>query len=119
VPLPLAAAASVSLKLLAANPDWRAHLFENADFVKSALRAGGVPLPDAPGPIVPLPVCQAKQAAQLRRALLAADIFPSFIHYPGGPASGYYRFVISSAHSRRQLGQLSAVLLETVPRWNK
>jgi len=116
-PLPLAAAALKSLELLAANPGWREWLFANASRVKSALRAGGVSLPDAPGPIIPLPECSETQAKGLHRALLATEIYPSFIQYPGGPANGYFRFVISSAHSQRQLDSLAEVLVRHVPLW--
>jgi 7-keto-8-aminopelargonate synthetase-like enzyme len=116
-PLPLAAAALASMELLAANPNWRERLFANAARVKSALRESGVPLPDAPGPIIPLPECTAAQAKALQRALLAAEIYPSFIQYPGGPANGYFRFVISSAHTRRQLDSLAGVLVKHVPPW--
>ena len=119
VPLPLAAAAIVSVNLLATNPGWRAQLFENAAWVKSALRESAVPLPEAPGPIIPLPVARPGPVRQLRRALLGADIFPSFIQYPGGPASGYFRFVISSAHTRRQLALLVKILCKHVPGWSK
>jgi 7-keto-8-aminopelargonate synthetase-like enzyme len=116
-PLPLAAAALTSLELLAANPGWRDRLFENAARVKSALQESGVALPDAPGPIIPLPECTSAQAKALRRALLAAEIYPSFIQYPGGPANGYFRFVISSTHTRRQLDSLAGVLVKHVPPW--
>lgn len=119
VPLPLATAAVTALGLLQANPAWRSQLFANADLVKAALRAHGIPLPEAPGPIIPLPVATPKQIVQLRRALLAAEIYPSFIQYPGGPADGYYRFVISSEHTRRQLEILIAVLIKYVPTWAK
>ena len=110
LPLPLAAAARAAVQLLAANPDWRTRLFANAEYVKSAVRAHGLALPEAPGPIVAFPPGPARQVAQWRRALLAADIYPSFIQYPGGPAEGYYRFVISSAHTRAQLKKLAGVL---------
>jgi len=119
LPLPLAAAAATALDLLKANPAWRTQLFANADFVKAALRAHGIPLPETPGPIISLPVAPPKQLAQLRRALLAAEIYPSFIQYPGGPAEGYYRFVISSEHTRRQLKTLIEVLIKFVPAWGK
>ncbi len=118
-PLPLAAAAVAALNLLKEHPGWRAQLMENAGWVKATLRDSGVPLPEAPGPIIPLPGATPTQARQLRRALLAADIYPSFIQYPGGPASGYFRFVISSAHTRRQLEALAGVLRHHVPRWAK
>jgi len=119
VPLPLAAAGLKSLELLKANPEWRARLFENAASVKAALRGVGVPLPEAPGPIIPLPTATAAQVKQLRRALLAADIYPSFIQYPGGPADGYYRFVISSEHTSAQLQKLVGAIAAHVPHWGK
>jgi 8-amino-7-oxononanoate synthase len=117
LPLPLAAAAVASLELLATHPGWRRQLFANADWIKAQLRDHGLPLPEAPGPIVPLPVATPRQTAQLRRALLAAQIYPSFIQYPGGPASGYFRFVLSSEHTRNQLKTLADVLSRHVPLW--
>ena len=116
-PLPLAAAALKSLELLAANPGWRAQLFANTAWVKVILRENGIPLADTPAPILPLPECTSAQAKALHRALLAAEIYPSFIQYPGGPANGYFRFVISSAHTRRQLDALAGVLGKHVPLW--
>jgi 8-amino-7-oxononanoate synthase len=117
-PLPLAAAAVASLNLLKLNPSWRAQLFANAALVKGSLRDRGVSLPDSPGPIIPLPAAPPAQVKALHRALLAAEIYPSFIQYPGGPASGYFRFVISSAHTRRQLASLVAILSKHVPYWD-
>jgi hypothetical protein len=32
------------------------------------------------------------------------------VKYPGGPSEGYFRFVISSEHTRRQLDTLVKVL---------
>jgi 7-keto-8-aminopelargonate synthetase-like enzyme len=46
----------------------------------------------------------------LKRDLVAAGIYPPFIKYPGGPPNGYFRFVISSEHTRSQLDNLLEVL---------
>jgi hypothetical protein len=48
----------------------------------------------------------------MRRRLPAHGVYPSFIHYPGGPQGGYFRFVVSSEHSQRQLDDLLAGLRE-------
>ena len=42
--------------------------------------------------------------------LLSAGIYPPFIQYPSGPTTGYFRFVISSEHTRGQLENLLTVL---------
>jgi 7-keto-8-aminopelargonate synthetase-like enzyme len=111
LPLPLANAALEGARILKADKSLRERLVRNAAYVKTALREAGLPLADAPGPIVPLLPKRPSEDARLRRALLAAGIYPPFIKYPGGPPSGYFRFVISSEHNRPQLDALLGVLL--------
>jgi len=110
VPPPLAHAALGAIKLLGSDPLLRARLHANSARVKSALRAAGFPVNNAPGPIVSFCFEREKSAANLKRKLLAAGIFPPFLKYAGGPEQGYFRFVISSEHSRKQLETLVAVL---------
>jgi len=106
LPLPLAFAAEQSLQILRRDKTLRRRLEANARFVKSALRRAGFPLPETPGPVVPVRFDDAKQIARLKRALLAKEILPPYIQYHGGPSDGYFRFVISSEHTRQQLGNL-------------
>lgn len=47
---------------------------------------------------------------QLIRGLLARGIFPTNIRYQNGPPEGYFRFAISSEHSRAQLDALADAL---------
>jgi 7-keto-8-aminopelargonate synthetase-like enzyme len=110
LPLPLANAALEGVRILKANPALRRKLVENSAYVKAALREAGLPVAETPGPIVRVLPKRPSEAARLQRALLAAGIFPPFIKYPGGPASGYFRFVISSEHTRPQLDALLKVL---------
>jgi 7-keto-8-aminopelargonate synthetase-like enzyme len=111
LPLPLASAALAGVRILKADKSLRPRLFRNAAYVKTALREAGLALAETPGPIVPLHPRRPREAARLHRALLAADIYPPLIKYPGGPPAGYFRFVISSEHSRPQLDALLGVLL--------
>ena len=78
--------------------------------MKTGLRNAGFPVPETPGPIIPIHPRSPSEATHLNRALLQAGILPPFIKYPGGPASGYFRFVISSEHTRPQLDTLLHVL---------
>lgn len=110
LPLPLACAAGKALQILRRDTSLRRRLANNSSFIKSTLRRAGFALPDAPGPIVPLHFDNLKQIARVQRALLAAGILPPLIHYPGSPANGYFRFVISSEHTPRQLEQLVRAL---------
>jgi 7-keto-8-aminopelargonate synthetase-like enzyme len=115
LPLPLANAALEGVRILRADKGLRQRLNRNSAHVKTVLREAGLPLAEAPGPIVPLNPKRPGEAVRLRRALLAADIYPPFIKYPGGPPSGYFRFVISSEHSRPQLDALLEALLGHPP----
>lgn len=115
LPLPLAFAVGKSLQLLRRDKTLRRRLEVNSNFIKSALRQAGFTFPEAPGPIVPLHFYDLKQIARVQRALLAANILPPLIHYPGSPANGYFRFVISSEHTPRQLEQLIRALQPFAP----
>lgn len=114
-PLPLVAAALESVRLLAADPRLRERLAKNRDRVKNALRAAGLPVPATPGPMFGLFPRTAAVAGRVRKALEEAGIFPPFIHYPGAPRAGYFRFVISSEHTSAQLDNLVEVLAAFPP----
>jgi 7-keto-8-aminopelargonate synthetase-like enzyme len=111
LPLPLANAALCAVRILKSDSGLRQRLVHNSDYVKTALRKAGLSRPEAPGPIVCLPPMRPGAVRKLKDDLLNAGIYPPFIKYPGGPASGYFRFVISSEHTRKQLDVLIRVLI--------
>jgi 7-keto-8-aminopelargonate synthetase-like enzyme len=113
LPLPVANAALQSLKILGKGKGLRSRLVRNTHFVRSALRRGGLSLLETPGPIVALRPKHVAAVAEMKLRLLAADIYPPFVQYPGGPVSGYFRFVISSEHNREQLDNLVEILSRT------
>lgn len=110
LPLPLANAALTAIQIVRSDTRMRRRLLFNTRYVKAALRNACFPVPDGPGPIVPIEPRGTRAAESLKRRLLAHDIHPPFIHYPGGPVSGYFRFVISSEHSAEQLDALTECL---------
>jgi 7-keto-8-aminopelargonate synthetase-like enzyme len=103
LPLPLANAALRSIEILATDQGLRKRLARNQTYLKDGLRTAGWPLPETPGPIATLTPELKRQISRLKQALLAAGIYPPMIKYPGSPANGYFRFAISSEHSREQL----------------
>ena len=109
-PLPLAAAALAALRIFKNDPSFKKRLARNADYVRRALRDLGAEGAPMPGPIFPFVPKNPRAAGRFHRQLLAARIFPPFLQYPGGSAQGYFRFVISSEHSRGQLDGLVRVL---------
>ncbi len=110
LPLPLVSAAGKALRLVETDRGLRHRLNQNANYVKAAFRRAGLTLTDAPGPIVPVYCGNSRINNRLQTRLLAAKILPPFIKYPGGPVNGYFRFVISSEHTRSQLDDLLEAL---------
>jgi 7-keto-8-aminopelargonate synthetase-like enzyme len=111
VPPPCARAALAAVEILEQEgAERRERLVERVQELRSALRAAGGPVSDAPGPMFSLAPKDKSAMLRLRRRLLAADIYPSYIRYPGGPAARYFRFALSSEHQPAQLQSLREVL---------
>ena len=116
LPLPLISGCLTAVKLMTHSDGLRTRLHQNTARIRTALRQAGWDLPAQPGPVITFPPLDATRTRQLHRALLVADILPPYLNYPGGPATGYFRFVISSAHTHRQLDDLIRVLVAFAPR---
>lgn len=110
LPLPLASAALRSVQALQRNESFRFKLLENARYLRSLLEDANVMVSEPPGPILAVYPKRPDNARKFRSALLAWGIYPPFIRYPGGPPAGYFRFVVSSEHTRQQLNLLAEVL---------
>ena len=110
LPLPLAGAAIAALRLLRSEPARRKKLSRSVAYFRSQLSGSGWKIPETPGPIVRLPLMGPKAAADLKRRLLTAGIYPPFLKYGQTSAAGFFRFVISSEHTRAQLDRLASVL---------
>jgi 8-amino-7-oxononanoate synthase len=116
LPLPLAEAARVALRLLHQEPQVRQRLDRNRRALQGRLRQAGVVIPDSPSPILALELRRRQDAPVVVEALRARLIYPSFVRYGPGPAYGCFRFVLSSAHSRVQVDELASALLEVKDR---
>ncbi len=110
-PLPpaLAAGAIEAVKILHGDKSLRRRLESNFRYVREKLGVGGFDLPERPSPVIPVIPKAKRESDMLSKRLLAAGIFPPFVRYAS--ASGYFRFVISSEHSRKQLDALISALL--------
>jgi 8-amino-7-oxononanoate synthase len=111
VPLPLANAALQGLRILKTDQRLKERLVANTSYVRNALRHSSMATEGILGPIITIFPRSSRQTSRLSRQLLRSGIYPPFVHYPGGPAIGYFRFVISSEHRRAQLDALVNVLL--------
>jgi glycine C-acetyltransferase len=108
LPLPLACACIKAVELL--DGSLRKRLWSNVALVKGALRKAAVPVTEDRSPIIALRGKSAEAVRRVQKRLRAAGIYPSFIKYPGGAEEGFFRFAISSEHTREQMDLLIGVL---------
>jgi 8-amino-7-oxononanoate synthase len=110
LPLPLVNSALQAVSVLQTDKTLRCRLNDNVSYAKAILRKSNIAVAETPAPIIAILPANAREAARLKAALLAQKIFPPFIKYPGGPKSGFFRFVLSSEHTRAQLDALLKAL---------
>jgi 8-amino-7-oxononanoate synthase len=96
-PLPLASAALAALTTVAGDDGLRARLKKNTALIGREF------------PILSIAPRTKAEALRLKHELLKTNIFSNLIYYPGGPKTGYFRFAISSEHTREQIEQLLSV----------
>ena len=111
LPLPLANAALTAVQILRKDKSLRKRLVQNVNYVKSELHKAGLKIGPSPSPLVAIFPQTDHEARLLKARCLANESFPSFIKYHGGPKNGYFRFAISSEHTRKQLDDLLKALI--------
>jgi 7-keto-8-aminopelargonate synthetase-like enzyme len=111
LPLPLANAALASVEILRADKTLRRRLVQNVSYVKTSLAKSGLEISATPSPIIAVIPQSAREANVLKSRCIANGVFPSFIKYHGGPENGYFRFAISSEHTKKQLDDLVNALV--------
>ncbi|MEO7299238.1 MAG: pyridoxal phosphate-dependent aminotransferase family protein [Verrucomicrobiota bacterium] len=111
LPLPLANAALTAVQILQTHKTLRLRLVQNVSYAKNELRKAGLEISPPPSPIVAVFPKTSGEAEKLKARCLANEVFPSFIKYHGGPKNGYFRFAISSEHTKKQLNALLKALV--------
>ena len=110
-PFPAVCAALKSIELLTTDCTFRQRLKSNKQLLANRLRKAGVKLrTNHPGPIIGFEPASTEERDMISDSLLAAGIYPPLIRYPGGPENGYFRFAISSEHTRDQILALASAL---------
>ena len=113
LPLPIVSATLQALTILRREKTLRSKLTQHTAYVRGGLKDRGLFIPETPGPIVAAKPKNSAATVKIQRALLKAAIYPSFISYPNAPATGYFRFVISSEHTNSQLKNLVDALADS------
>jgi 8-amino-7-oxononanoate synthase len=104
---PTIASVRVALQILAARPELRIRLWENANRLYQGLKESGFNLGVEPSPIVAVYFRSREEAIAFWKALLARGIYVNLVFPPAAPA-GYclLRCSVSAAHSTEQIDHI-------------
>lgn len=108
--LPLAAASLESISYLMTNNHKILDLQHRSLALKRKLMDIGFLMPDTPTPIFSVTHNDAHKNQRLKDLLIKNGIYPPFIHYPGSPEGGHFRFILTSSTTADQ----ETLLLETL-----
>ena len=115
-PLPpaLAGAAIVSIDIVRRTPQLRQTLRRNANRLKAGLRTIGIEFEDGPTPIAVFMPGDRRYNERIHRRLLERDILIPYNFYPGGPADGFFRMVVTAGHTVKQIDRALEGLMDLV-----
>ena len=105
----LAAGVLEAIKILRADKSLRRRLNANLAYVRKQLGETHSPA-QRPGPIHAFAPRNAREMDSLSKRLLTAGIYPPLARYGRDAERGYFRFAISSEHTREQLDGLIEAL---------
>ncbi len=98
-----------ALRILRAEPELRARLWDNATHLYDSLRSLGLPLGPAASPVVAVCLEEREQAIACWNALMQSGVYVNLVIPPATPAGGcLLRCSVSAAHSREQIERIVA-----------
>jgi len=104
--LPLAAAGLSSVSHLLANRVSITQLQARAISLKKRFRKIGFEMPETTAPIFSITYDNSSKNIRLKELLIENGIYPPFMEYPGSPAGGHFRFIITSSTTEDQINML-------------
>jgi len=95
MPVPVIAGAAAAVQFLTEHRERVQRVQQAAQWVKRKLAIYGYPVPQDAVPIISIAFPEAETVQRFHDYLLDSGIFPPFNQYPGAPAGGHFRFVVT------------------------
>jgi 8-amino-7-oxononanoate synthase len=113
LPPGVVASALAAVKLIEAEPELRAKLFENSRYFKKSLQEAGLPGEPGPSQIVPVLIGGSRQAVKMAEEFRRHHIHVTAVRPPTVPeGAARLRFSVTLDHDREQLRAAAELLLK-------
>jgi len=106
----MAEAALEALRIIGQEPDRLDRLHDNERRMRSALHSVGIDTGGSPTPIFCFTMGTPDSMRRIERDLLRAGFLAPLVEYPGSPAGGCFRLIVTSEHEPGQIDALAACL---------
>ncbi len=110
MPVPAIAGATAAVQFLSEHRHRIQELQTRARQVKQALIQAGYAMSADEVPIISVPFSDRDTISAFKAHLIQEGIFPPFNRYPGAPAGGHFRFVVTSRHTKPEIDHFLEVL---------
>ncbi len=113
LPPGVAASSLAAVKLIEAEPELRAKLFENSGYFKKSLQEAGLPGEPGPSQIVPVLIGGSRQAVEMAEEFRRHGVYVTAVRPPTVPeGAARLRFSVTLDHDRAQLRAAAELLLK-------
>ncbi|MGD2069587.1 MAG: aminotransferase class I/II-fold pyridoxal phosphate-dependent enzyme [Gemmatimonadota bacterium] len=106
-----------ALELAATEPELRARLWDNVDFMQKRLRDAGVDVGDSESQVIPIMIRNDSRVFEIGEELLREGVFINPVKYPAvGKHKSRFRMSISAAHTKDELEEGADIIVRVLQR---
>jgi glycine C-acetyltransferase len=114
---PVVAGLIKALELVRTEPELRAKLWANVEFMQDRLRGAGVDVGDSDSQVIPIMIRNDATIFDIGEQLFREGIFINPVKYPAvGKHKSRFRMSISAAHSREELEEGAEIIVRVLER---
>ncbi len=114
----MAAGILKALELFEAEPELRAKLWNNVEYMQRRLRESGVAVGDSESQVIPIMVSDDARVFEIGEALMREGVYLNPVKYPAVPKhKSRFRMSISASHSHEELEEGVRIITSVLERY--
>jgi 8-amino-7-oxononanoate synthase len=107
-----------ALDIVETEPQLRARLWENVDYMQDLLRKGGVDIGDSQSQVIPIMVRDDDRIFQMAEDLIHEGVYLNPVRYPAvGKHRSRFRISITAGHTQQELADAAEIIVRVMRRY--